>query len=538
MEKHRKKHIYKIGDVVNGLIITELCYQKQKNGAYKKAYKYKCPVCGYECGECYKSGLYHAEHMITESNLKHGSGCVICSRNGVVAPNINSIHALAPHIEKFLINKEDAYKYSPKSSIKIECKCIDCGKKYLRSCSKLTNYGVPCVCGDGFSYPEKFVFNALRQLKIKFKPQFYLNNSKYRYDFYLNDYNIIIEVHGIQHYKQKWERDEVENDKNKKDFAFSCGYTEANYVVLDCRESSLEFIKSSILDSKLSELFSFDNVDFTTCAKFATSNYAKTASELWNDGQTIKDIAEEMSLNKHTIIAYLKQGNENGWCKYSPGDGTKRRPDLMKNLNLNIQLPLSSEEIKKRDTRKRIYRSWSNMKNRCYNIKDKKYNRYGGRGIKVCDAWSDFEVFLDWALMNGYQDKLVLKRINIDKSYCPENCCWVTKSELSNNKSTNRFITFNGETHTLQEWSRITGLDRRVISKRIDKYGWSVEDALTKPVKQQKTKEELLITFDGQKRTLSEWSMVLGIKRETLKSRLCNGWSVEKAFTYDVKHRT
>lgn len=328
--KEKRKYLYQIGDIVNGLIITEQCILKS-GGSHVKAYKYKCPICGYECGEYYKKGIYHKEHMITESNLKNGAGCAICSKNGIVAPYINSIHALELHVEKFLVNKEDALKYAPHSSIKLQCKCPDCGKEYLRSCAKLTYYGVPCVCGDGFSYPEKFIFNVLRQLKIKFKLQFYLDNSMYRYDFYLIDYNILLEVNGIQHYKQKWERDEVENDKNKKDFAFSCGYTEENYIVLDCRESTLEFIKSSILNSKLNELFDFSSVDFVQCAEFATSNFAKTASELWNNGKTIKNISEEMNLHKHTIIAYLKQGNENGWCKYAPGDGKKRYNQNRKN---------------------------------------------------------------------------------------------------------------------------------------------------------------------------------------------------------------
>lgn len=323
MTKHKKEHIYKIGDVVNGLLITKLCYQKQSNGHHKKAYKYKCLTCGYDCGEHYKKGVYHKEHMITESNLKNGTGCAACSRNGFVAPNINSIHVLAPYVEKFLVNKEDSYKYSPNSSFELECKCADCGKEYLRSCYKLTHYGVPCICGDGFSYPEKFMFNILRQLKIKFTPQFYLDNSLYRYDFYLNDYDILIEVNGIQHYKQKWERDEVDNDKNKKDFAFSCGYTEENYIVLDCRESNLEFIKSSVINSKINELFDLNAVDFVECAEFATSNFAKTACDLWNLGKNIQDISQQMLLDKHTIIAYLKQGNDNNWCSYQVGDGVR-----------------------------------------------------------------------------------------------------------------------------------------------------------------------------------------------------------------------
>ena len=333
-KRFTKEHFYSVGDVVNGLLITEQCYHLEKSGRKKKAYKYRCLTCGFDCGECYKKGVYYKEYMITESNLKSGAGCAICSKNGFIAPHINSIHALVPFVEKFLINKDDALKYAPNSTLKLKCKCINCGREYERSCAKLTYYGVPCICDDGFSYPEKFMFKALQQLKINFKPQYYLQDSLYRYDFYLIDYNIILEVNGIQHYKQKWERNEVENDANKKEFAFSCGFTEDNYIVLDCRESNLRFIKSSILNSKLNEIFCFNDVDFTLCAEFASSNLSKTASDLWNDGQTVKQISEELKLHKHTVIAYLKQGNENKWCVYNVGDGVKRYAENKKLKNI------------------------------------------------------------------------------------------------------------------------------------------------------------------------------------------------------------
>lgn len=325
VNQHNKLHRYGVGDVINGIIITEQCYLTTKYGHKRKAYKYKCPICGYDCGEYYKSGIFHKEHMITESNLSNGAGCAVCSKNGFVVAEINSIHAQTPELEKFLKYTEDALKYTPRSNQKLECICPHCGKEYLRSCAKVLEFGVPCVCGDGFSYPEKFIFDVLQQLKTNFKPQYYLNNSMFRYDFYLIDYNIILEVNGIQHYKQKWERDEIKNDKNKKEFAFSCGFTNDNYIVLDCRESNLNFIKDSILHSKLNEIFDLNNVDFIKSSEFATSNLVKIASELWNQGKSVRDISDNLKLHKHTIISYLKQGNDNGWCSYVVGDGMKRR---------------------------------------------------------------------------------------------------------------------------------------------------------------------------------------------------------------------
>ena len=213
-ERH---YLYNVGDVVNGLLITEQCLKQDKTGLYKKAYKYKCLTCGYDCGEYYKNGEYYDELKILEGNLKRGAGCAACKSSGIIIPSINSIHVLAPEVEEFLINKEDAFKYAPNSNAKVECKCLDCGREYLRSCAKITHYGVPCICGDGFSYPEKFTFNVLQQLNVDFEPQYYLNGSAFRYDFYLKNYNTIIEVNGIQHYKKKWDyRDDSENDIKKK----------------------------------------------------------------------------------------------------------------------------------------------------------------------------------------------------------------------------------------------------------------------------------------------------------------------------------
>jgi len=72
------------------------------------------------------------------------------------------------------------------------------------------------------------------------------------------------------------------------------------------------------------------------------------------------------------------------------------------------------------------------MKQRCYNSNDPAYSSYGGKGVKVCDEWrNDFVTFKDWALVNGYKEKLVLHRINPDDDYRPGNCKFVSRSENS-----------------------------------------------------------------------------------------------------------
>jgi hypothetical protein len=119
------------------------------------------------------------------------------------------------------------------------------------------------------------------------------------------------------------------------------------------------------------------------------------------------------------------------------------------------------------------------MMTRCNNPKSDRYYRYGGRGIKVCDEWlHNYTAFRDWALSHGYEEGLTIDRIDLDGNYNPENCRWITPSEQMKNTSTNCFLTFNGETLILAEWSRRVGISAETISRRI-KRGWSIERALT-----------------------------------------------------------
>lgn len=78
----------------------------------------------------------------------------------------------------------------------------------------------------------------------------------------------------------------------------------------------------------------------------------------------------------------------------------------------------------------RLYKSWLQMKYRCYNPNFNEFHRYGGRGIKVCDEWrDDFQSFYNWAILNGYSDDLTIDRIQTDGNYEPDNCQWLTRSD-------------------------------------------------------------------------------------------------------------
>ena len=115
----------------------------------------------------------------------------------------------------------------------------------------------------------------------------------------------------------------------------------------------------------------------------------------------------------------------------------------------------------------RIYKVYSGMKKRCYDKNHKLYNRYGGRGITVCDEWAkDFMNFYNWSMANGYQDNLTIDRIDNNKGYSPDNCRWVTMLEQAQNTSKNVNITYKGKTQTISAWSRETGIPQNTISRR------------------------------------------------------------------------
>lgn len=138
--------------------------------------------------------------------------------------------------------------------------------------------------------------------------------------------------------------------------------------------------------------------------------------------------------------------------------------------------------------------SWRSMIARCTNPKFPGWNRYGGRGIKVCDRWRDFRNFLQD--MGERPPFKTLNRINNDGNYEPGNCNWADRYEQAANQSRKpakpkrittpailrqRFITFQGETMNLYHWSRRTGIERSTIRWRLNK-GLSPEQILS-PVK-------------------------------------------------------
>ena len=180
----------------------------------------------------------------------------------------------------------------------------------------------------------------------------------------------------------------------------------------------------------------------------------------------------------------------------------------------------------------RLYTIWCRMKARCYNSNNHAYNLYGGRGIVICDEWqSNYCVFKEWAINNGYKDDLTLDRIDVNGNYEPNNCRWATRKEQANNTRTNHYITYNNETHTLAEWSDITGIQRDVIKSRIEK-GMNLDDVFLKEVQHSKRR---YYTYNGETHNLTEWAKKMNINYSTLIKRLKKGLDIEQALTKPIQ---
>ena len=140
-------------------------------------------------------------------------------------------------------------------------------------------------------------------------------------------------------------------------------------------------------------------------------------------------------------------------------------------------------------TKTRLFKIWESMHERCERKNHVHYKDYGGRGISVCEEWTEFIPFRDWAMDNGYKETLTIDRIDCNGNYSPNNCRWVTNKEQQNNRRDNRKLTFNGEEHTISEWANITKINKTTIRARIDA-GWAIEDILTKSVKKRHNKHD------------------------------------------------
>lgn len=278
----------------------------------KTPVKLKCKIDGYEW------------FSIPDNSLNGNRGCPVCASKTVMK-GINDMWTTHPEIASLLADPEEGYIFSAHSNKKTWWKCPNCGEKVYRGISSITaRRGVPCpICGDHYSYPEKFVYNLLKYLNIDFifqyRPEWI---APKKYDFYIPVFNVIIETNGIQHYKEsdftsRSLEEEIQNDKYKETMAVNQGL---DIIWLDCRFSGLEYIKQSILNSRINSFISLDNVDWDYIDKSSLRSIVYDTCIKWKNGNYLSatKLSEEIKLHYVTVIGYLKLGNKYGWCHYDP----------------------------------------------------------------------------------------------------------------------------------------------------------------------------------------------------------------------------
>lgn len=130
----------------------------------------------------------------------------------------------------------------------------------------------------------------------------------------------------------------------------------------------------------------------------------------------------------------------------------------------------------------RLFSIWSKMVARCTNKNNPAYKWYGDRGINVCNEWkNDFVAFYSWAKNNGYHDELTLERIDVNGNYEPNNCKWIPLNEQPLNTRKTKYLTYHGERKTVSEWSKITGIKKNTILNRM-RSGYTDEECIDVPL--------------------------------------------------------
>lgn len=329
---------YNIGDNIkdtvcshqrNMTIINKKWDDTLNKNRNNKWYQYLCNICGYNSST--------DDSWINEQHLKRGQGCPCCAGKKVIK-GINDIATTDPWMIKYFVNINDAYTHTRTSSLKVLMKCPICGKTKMLEPSHLLSQGFACpVCSDGISYPEKMLTEILDQLKIKYKRQLNKKDfdwcNDYKYDFYLYDYDIIIETHGMQHYILRTNSkfgtlEEIqENDTNKENLAKLNNIS--YYVVLDCRYSTINYIMESINKSVLSKILDLSKIDFIKLNKYLNKSLMVEVCLAYKNqfpNVSTLTLESDFGVDRATITRYLKDGNKIGLCNYdSVKNGAKER---------------------------------------------------------------------------------------------------------------------------------------------------------------------------------------------------------------------
>lgn len=250
-----------------------------------------------------------------------------CSIGGILRRPIIDTH---PELVEYFVNIEDTYKYSAHSGKKVEMICPICGTVKEQIIEHLTDRGFSCpVCSDGISWPEKFMYNILKQIGITFKKEITNQTNgfewvdKYKYDFYFekDDKKYFIEMDGGFHFADTFRlyKQSLIVDLKKDNLAKNHG---VNMIRINCDYKDVsqrfQFVKNSIVSSKLASMFHLSNINWDGAGQYAVNSYIVQTAKMWNDGICNKQqIAKNLGVSCDAVKKYLLAASEIGMCNYS-----------------------------------------------------------------------------------------------------------------------------------------------------------------------------------------------------------------------------
>lgn len=183
---------------------------------------------------------------------------------------------------------------------------------------------------------------------------------------------------------------------------------------------------------------------------------------------------------KHMYLCICDCGNEKIIQRHMLLNGKTKSCGCLNKDVLKNKVHKNNRKYKNAKEGDRVLTIWRNMKARCYNKNSKSYKDYGGRGIKICNEWLNFDTFYDWAINNGYNDDLTIERNNVNGDYEPKNCTWITKKEQTRNTRDNIIVEYGGEEIQLTYLLEKLGISNcyNLIYNRVVKRNIAINEAV------------------------------------------------------------